>query len=156
MFRVSHEKLIEILNTAECGVALECLEAYDLSPDQITAIEIDFTVDDEGTEDEITTVSEFNIYTRHNVVFFGAPLKHESDFTVQWARTCPHPDSTILREIDDKAPETFKSLTDRLELARGKVGDLSRVIEKQCGDSEADDEINERLDEIYTILKGSE
>ena len=198
MYRVNYDKFIEILERGGCQVSLAELERRDLEPSEIAAIEINFDIDDEGTDDEILTVSEFNIYLTNDVVLFGTMLKHEPDFTIEWARTKPLPDFTILghekvemphvdervtkaldylgeKALDacefadtseekhegytkcDKAyarvAEFIKATTGRMSLIQGKVGDLSRVIEKQCGNADGeDDEINKRIDEIYNML----
>ena len=47
---------------------------------------------------------------------------------------------------------TLSKMSVKMNFAQGRVGDLSRVIEKQSGDPETDAEINKRLDEIYNIL----
>ena len=199
MYRATYPTLLEVLKKGGCENALAELKDRDLPSELITAVEVDFEIEDKGTEDEILTVTEFNIYLGDHTVIFGYQLKHEADFTITWARTKPSANRTILGqkliELPDLPPktkenldfllelaldaceyretseekhsgytecdeayavvaETFKDLSKRLNLARGKVGDLSRVVEKQCGDAEADDEINKRIDEIYTILKG--
>ena len=198
MFRVNYEKLIEILEKGGCEVSITELNRRNLEPSEIAAIEINFDIDDEGTDDEILTVSEFNIYLTNNIVLFGVMLKHEADFTIEWARTKPLPNFDLIgskkpemryvdkrvtaaldylseRALDaceyaetseekhagytkcDKAytriAKFIKATTDRMNLTRGKVGDLAGVIEKQCGNADSDNEINKRLDETYNMLK---
>ena len=197
MYRVSYEKFNEILCKGGCHVALAGLNKHDIEPESIRAIEIDFNVDDEGTDDEVLSVLEFYIYLKSNVVLFGEPLKHEQDFTIHWVRTKPSDNSVYLgptrndmqnvkpkvlsdlaflhnmavcacefaltTQTKDVGPQecdkAYSRITDYLATmtnlmnhARGRLGDLSRVIEKQCGDAEADDEINKRIDEIYNLL----
>ena len=197
MYRVTYDKFIELLERGGCDVALAGLEKQNLEPTDIETIEINFNIDDEDTDDEVLTITEFNIYLTSNVVLFGDQLKHDADFMIDWARTKPLEDFKRIgqpkvkmenvhkpvkqalnylneRALDhceyaetseekyagykecDKAfarvTDYLESTTDRMELVRGKLGDLSRVIEKQCGDAEADDEINKRIDEIYNLL----
>ena len=124
-----------------------------------------------------------------------------NNFTIEWERTQPSPDSKKLKpeiiklshvdeetktnleflqtraldaceyadtreekveqyaEVDDAyaiVVAFLKNATNRLNYARGQLGDLSRIIEKTCGDVEEDDEINNRIDQIYAVLSGDE
>ena len=199
MYRVSYNKLLQILERGECRAAITELQAKRAKGelDSINVIEVNFTIDDKNTEHEILTVTEFNIYCA-NVVLFGVPLKHDSDFTIEWARTKPRESYVVMTgdvevampnvdantkekldflaeraldaceyaDTDEERKESYKEcdeakavvaqtlrdITNRLKLARGKLGDLSRVIEKQCGNSDGEDEIDRRIDEIHEIL----
>ena len=199
MYRVSYNRFMQLLEKSGCSCAIAEIKERDLRI-ILTAIEVDFTIDDEGTEHEILTVTEFYLYTEKTVLF-GMQLKHENDFTIEWARRKPNPNSKRLEpeviklpEVDEKTKTnleflqtraldaceyadtreekveqyaevddayaivtTFlKNTTSRLNQARGQLGDLSRVIEKTCGDIEEDDEISNRIDKIHAILVGNE
>ena len=192
MYRVTYRQLMRILEKAGCQIAIKDIKQYDLVS-VIDAIEIDVTVEDQGTEDESWSVSEFNIYTTNNKVFFGIMLKHDCDFNVSWAPTTPNPDYTVAvgtlqgldrklrknleflqtraldaceyldkqdekskgyKEVDEAYAiivDVLKNQTDRLNKARGKVGDFARYLADNYGDY--DEEFKKRIDEIYEILK---
>lgn len=197
MYRITYEQLLEILKKGDCPVALTEIRNSHLDPESIKTIEIDFTIDDVDTQDEILTVNKFNIYTKNNEVVYGYPFEHDCDFTLRSSPTKPSSNFTVLgqermrlpnvspgvkenleflleRALDaceyadtseekntgyaacDKAyanvANTLTKMNVRTNLARGRLGDLSRVIEKQSGHPEADAEINKRIDEIYDIL----
>ena len=149
MYRVSYEKLLEILNEAGCGAAIAGLEEKEITPDAIRFIEIDFTIEDEGTEDEITTVSEFNIYTENNTVLFGVQFKHENDFYIQWARTNPYPNYKTLEPLPEKKDQEF---TDEAK----KALDFLRGIEfdQEYNDPEDTKEFWEYYDEAFRTMYG--
>ena len=196
MYRVSYNQFMQLLKKSGCGCAIAEIKAS-VEKGLISAIEVDFTIDDEGTPDEILTIDEFYIYTTTNTVLFGIPLKHENDFTIEFARTQPKQDSKRLEpeivklthvdeetktsleflqtraldaseyadtreekvqqyaEIDDAyaiVVEFIKDTTNRMNHARGRLGDLARMIEKTFGNDEDAEEITERIDEIYAIL----
>jgi len=197
MYRVTFDKLLEILTRADYQYAVAQLRERELTPNKIKAVEVDFTIDEQGTKFEVWTVSEFNIYTTDDKVLFGKMTRHGDDFTIEWARTKPHETFFFLPDkdtplVDPKAKEALdflhtrsldaceyadtndktlagykeadqayaivvkylKKITENMDKARIKTGDLSRVIEKMCGESDNNDEINRRIDEIYKLLKG--
>ena len=197
MYRVTYPKLLEILEKGGCQCAITELQERNLK-DCITTIEIDFAIDDEDTEDEILTVIEFNIYLNSNIVLFGASLKHESDFTIEWARTKPcanykelEPTQEKKKTFTDKAQKAleflssiefdqeyndpndtkkfweyyneafnticallkkYESALENISNSSGKLGDLSRIIEKMS-DGEDLELITKHIDQIYNILK---
>ena len=95
MYRVTYPKLLEILKQAECEIALEGLK--NITEDIVDTAEIDFEVYNKDTEDEITHINEFNVYTKTSMVIFGVLTKNGDDFTIEWARTKPCPNYTRLR-----------------------------------------------------------
>lgn len=205
MYRVSYNKLLQILERGECRVAMTELESLRINGklETMGVIEVNYTIDDKGTEHEVLTVTEFNIYCE-NTVYFGTMFKHEADFTIDSARTKPYESYLVLtgdveiampnvdkntkekldflaeraldaceyantneerdegfKECDEAkavVAETLRDTTNRLQFAKGRPGDLSRVIEKM-GDGEDLDIITKRIDEIneqltYEIPRG--
>ena len=201
MYRVSYNKLLEILERGECRVASTKLESLRINGNLETmgVIEVNYTIDDKGTEHEVLTVTEFNIYCE-NIVYFGTMFKHEADFTIDSARTTPYESYLVLtgdvevampnidkntkeklnflteraldyyehtdtneereqgyKECDEASAviaETLRNTTNQLQMTKGKLRDLSRVIEKMGEGEDLDiitkqiDEINEQLNEI--------
>ena len=88
MKQVNHSEFLAILEKGNFHNTLEELAYREINVEEMETIEIAMEIEDEGTEDECIYISEFNMYTK-NTVIFGVMLKHENDFTIQWAPRNP-------------------------------------------------------------------
>ena len=101
MYRVSLSKLFEILRKGNYHYATTELRKKELTPDKISTIEVDFTINNKDTE-EVWTVNMFNIYTTDNRVLFGKLTKNGNDFTIQSASKAYTTTKPRLQENQDE------------------------------------------------------
>ena len=142
MYRVTYEQLLEILEKCDCPSVLAEIKDSNLDPESIKTIEIDFVIEDVGTEYEIQTVNEFSIYTKNNEVFYGYPLRHDCDFTLESRPTKPSPVFTVLgqerMDLPDAPPGAKENLEFLLERALDACEYADTSEEKHTGYAECD------------------
>ena len=160
MYRVSYNKLIEILGKGGCSNAIYELKERKKELTSIETIEVYFTIDDRGTENEVLTVTEFNIYCQ-NTVLFGVSLKHETDFTIQSARTTPYESFLVLTgDAEVPMPDVDKNTKDKINFLTERALDACEYAdteeERKEGYTECDEAkaiIAETLQDTASRLK---
>ena len=155
MYRVSYEKLLELLTIADCEAAIGELERRELSPKIIRTVEVDYTIEDEGTEDEILVINEFNIYTTNNTIIFGIQLKHDHDFTTEWARTSPIAEYKVM-EKKIEMPYVDPIVKESLDYLMGLALDAYESKALECAQFAEDREKGyKECDAAYAAIAGA-
>ena len=148
IYRVSYNKLLQILERGECNAAITELELLRTNGklDTVSAIEVSYTIDDKGTEHEILTVTEFNVYCE-NTVYFGVMFKHEADFTIDSARTVPHESYLVLTgDTEVPMPNVDANTKEKLDLL------VERALD-YCEYADTNEERNEKYYERSRIRR---
>ena len=146
MYRVTYSKLLEILEKGGYQYAIAELRERNITQKAVQTIEIDFTVENPNTPDQIIVVNEFNIFLENNIVLFGNLTKHGSDFTIQWASTKPKDSYKVLRDFDTSHID--EKTRENLEFLQTRALDACEYTNTR---KEQLQQYNE-IDEAYTII----